>query len=160
MFPPMMTLPKAIVRSIMERFLQRHAGRLAGVLSGFDRVLFRGTLRSLSYVAGMDKFLGSQRVLYKDFARFAESLSDRIKAQAEAIARQQQRPYEYLGSPQASKEDRARAILERDGVCSVAWSLASVTACARTRSASGCTWCGNRVSACMCTFTLWTGNSV
>src|SRR5712692_3124771 len=116
MFPPMMTLPQAIGRSIMERFLQRHAGRIAGVLSGFDRVLFRGTLRSLSYVAGMDKFLGSQRVLYKDFGAFAERLSERIKVHAEAIARQQQRPYEYLGSPQISKEDRARAIRERDGI--------------------------------------------
>jgi hypothetical protein len=100
----------------MERFLQRHAGRISGVLSGFDRVLFRGTLRSLSYVAGMDKFLGSQRVLYKDFGRFAEGLSERIKVQAEAIAREQQRPYEYLGSPQVSKEDRARALAERDGI--------------------------------------------
>jgi hypothetical protein len=30
----------------MERFLQRHAGRLLGSISEFDRVLFRGVLRS------------------------------------------------------------------------------------------------------------------
>ena len=51
----------------MERFLQRNQGRITGVLSGFDRVLFRGTLRSFSYLNGMDIFLSSQHVLYKDF---------------------------------------------------------------------------------------------
>jgi hypothetical protein len=112
----MMTLPQAIGRSIMERFLQRHAARVSGVLSGFDRILFRGVLRSLSYLEGMDKFLGSQHVLYKDFGAFAERLSQQIKEHAEAIALREKRPYQYLGSPKISKEDRAREIMERDGV--------------------------------------------
>ena len=33
----------------MERFLQQRQDRITGVLSGFDRMLFRGTLRSISY---------------------------------------------------------------------------------------------------------------
>ena len=57
----------------MERFLQRHAGRISGVLSGFDRILFRGALRSLSYLSGADKILGNQHVLYKDFGAFARN---------------------------------------------------------------------------------------
>ncbi len=44
----------------MERFLKRHANRLLGSISGFDRVLFRGTLRSISYAQGLDYFMGSQ----------------------------------------------------------------------------------------------------
>lgn len=100
----------------MERFLQRHSGQLLGVLSGFDRVLFRGTLRSLSYLQGMDKFLGSQGVLYKDFGAFAERLSEQVKAQAEAIAQHHQRPLRYLESAQQSKEEIARAIMEKDGI--------------------------------------------
>lgn len=47
----------------MERFLARHSSRIAGIVSGFDRLLFRGTLRSISYVEGMDRFLASQRIL-------------------------------------------------------------------------------------------------
>ncbi len=42
----------------MERFLERHRGRILGVLSSFDRILFRGTLRSISYREGFDRFLG------------------------------------------------------------------------------------------------------
>jgi hypothetical protein len=100
----------------MERFLERHEGRILGVLSGFDRVVFRGILRSLSYAKGMDKFLGSQRVFYKDFGPFAERLSEQIKTQAETIAEQAGRPLRYLESAQQSKEDVARQILENDGI--------------------------------------------
>lgn len=100
----------------MERFIERHQDQIVGVLSGFDRVLFRGTLRSLSYLQGMDKFLGSQRVLYKDFGAFAQRLSDQVKAQAEALAQQHQRPLHFLQSPQVSKEEIARGIMERDGI--------------------------------------------
>ena len=56
----------------MQRFLERHQDRIVGVLSGFDRLLFRGTLRSISYLTGMDKFLNVHGVLYKHFGRFAE----------------------------------------------------------------------------------------
>jgi len=44
----------------MERFLQRHASRILGSLSGFDLVLFRGVLRSISYVQGLDYFMGTR----------------------------------------------------------------------------------------------------
>ena len=41
----------------MEQFLNRHNDSISGVLSGFDCILFRGTLRSISYVEGMQTFL-------------------------------------------------------------------------------------------------------
>jgi hypothetical protein len=100
----------------MERFATRHAGRITGILAGFDRMLFRGTLRSISYVEGLDKFLSSQHVLYKDFATYVQHLSDRLKTDAIALAAATGRPYEYLASAQRRKEDVARAIAERDGV--------------------------------------------
>jgi hypothetical protein len=38
----------------MERFLKRHQGRHSGSIAGFDRLLFRGILRSISYVEGLN----------------------------------------------------------------------------------------------------------
>ena len=61
----------------MKRFLERHSSRVSGTLSGFDRVLFRGTLRSIAHVSGLEVFLYSQRVLFKDFSAYVTSLSDR-----------------------------------------------------------------------------------
>ncbi len=100
----------------MERFVTRHGDRIVGILSGFDRMLFRGTLRSISYVEGVDKFLSSQHVLYKDFGPFAERLSTRLKAHAEAAAAAHGRPFHYVSSANVRKEDLARTIAAQDHV--------------------------------------------
>lgn len=100
----------------MERFLERHRARVIGTLSGFDRVLFRGTLRSLSYLAGLEAFLATHRVRYRDFAAYVEGLTQQIKARAQRIAEEQGRPYVYLASSTPSKEDIARDIAQRDGI--------------------------------------------
>ena len=70
----------------MERFIERYQDRVVGVLSGFDRMLFRGILRSICHVGGMDRFLSSQGVLYKDFGAYVNQLSDQMKDHAEAVA--------------------------------------------------------------------------
>src|SRR5216684_8752514 len=44
-------------RSAMKEFIARHAQGIAGVLSGFDRLVFRGTLRPISYPEGMMGYL-------------------------------------------------------------------------------------------------------
>jgi hypothetical protein len=100
----------------MERFVTRHGDRIVGILSGFDRMLFRGTLRSITYVEGLDKFLSSQHVLYKDFASYVQRLSERLKTHAIAVAAEAGRPFEYVASAQVRKEARARAIADRDGI--------------------------------------------
>jgi len=112
----MMMCWRLLGRVIMQRFLQRHQAEMIGVLSGFDRVLFRGTLRSLEYLRGFDAFLGAQGVLYKDFGQFVERLSDCVKAHARAFAERHARPLIYLQSAAVSKEDVARRIAERDGI--------------------------------------------
>ena len=100
----------------MERFLERHQNRVVGVLSGFDRVLFQGTLRSLSYLNGLEAFLATFRVLYKDFGSFWEGLSEQLKAHAHALAEKQGRPAQYLESSAVSKEKVAQEIRDRDGI--------------------------------------------
>ncbi|PYS26274.1 MAG: hypothetical protein DMF75_22400 [Acidobacteria bacterium] len=94
-------------RRVMKRFLERHHGRITGTLSGFDRVLFRGTLRSIAYVSGLEVFLYSQHVLFKDFGAYAESLSQRVVEHAKQTASQLNRPYQYLPSSKDSKEELA-----------------------------------------------------
>jgi hypothetical protein len=100
----------------MERFLERHQGRVIGVLSGFDRVLFRGTLLSLSHLNGLEAFLATHRILYKDFGGFCLRLSGEIKEHARAWAAQHDRPFRYLESSAVSKERIAQDIRDRDRV--------------------------------------------
>jgi hypothetical protein len=69
----------------MERFLKRREGRIKGIIAGFDRILFKGSLRSISSRRMMQIYLFSQHILYKDFGKWAEKLSDRIKEHAKAV---------------------------------------------------------------------------
>lgn len=100
----------------MERFLQRHQDRILGVLSGFDRVLFRGTLRSISYVKGFEIFLSSQHVLLKDFSCFVQSLSEQVKEHAKSVAIKHKRPFQYVAASTVSKEELVKSIIKRDGI--------------------------------------------
>jgi hypothetical protein len=100
----------------MERFVKRYADRIVGSIAGFDRILFRGNLSSICHVEGMDRFLSSQRVLYKDFSAFVQRFSKRVKERAEQIAKESGRPVIYLNSPKESKEDFVREIIERDQI--------------------------------------------
>jgi len=64
----------------------------------------------------MDRFLSSQRVLYKDFSTFVQHFSKQVKERAEQIAKESSRPLIHLRSPKESKEDFVRAIIERDQI--------------------------------------------
>jgi hypothetical protein len=100
----------------MEAFIQRHEQDVIGVLSGFDRLRFRGTLRSICYSEGLDRYLGAVGVRYKDFGAFAQGLSERLKDHARQLARQAGRPFEYLARSSEEKEKVAQEIARRDGV--------------------------------------------
>src|SRR6476619_2506168 len=103
-------------RRIMERFLTRHKDRIVGTITGFDRILFRGTLRCISHPDGMWVFLSSQRVLLKDYGQFVQRLSHEIGEHGKALAAEQRRPYQYLSSSAVAKEQLAREIMERDQI--------------------------------------------
>jgi hypothetical protein len=100
----------------MQGFIQRPAANVIGVLSGFDRVRLRGTLRWLSNLRGMYGFLQASRVLLKDFTRYAKGITEQIRQRTIADANQADRPVSYLTSSQESKEEIARRIAQRDGV--------------------------------------------
>lgn len=100
----------------MRRFLQQHADRISGVLSGFDRLRFRGTLRFLAHTQGMSTFLNYIGVLLKDFKTYAQGVTERIRTASEQVAKDRERPLIYLNSPNVSKEETARQIAQRDGV--------------------------------------------
>ena len=63
----------------MNRFLDTYSAKLFGVISGFDRLVLKGTLRPLSYPAGMMNFLYAKEVLLKDFGPYVEEVSEQLK---------------------------------------------------------------------------------
>lgn len=100
----------------MEEFLSRHADAVTGTLSGFDRLVFRGTLRMLAHRSGMMGYLWAMQVLLKDFASHAQALTRQLREASEELARRSVRPIRYLASSATSKEDIARQIARADGI--------------------------------------------
>jgi hypothetical protein len=98
----------------VKRFLRKHARKIRGVISCFDRVLFKGYL-PLSWAGAMEHFMHQQGLLVKDFKRFVQQASERVKVHAKQLARKAGRPYIYLTSP-IRKEQKAREIAARDGI--------------------------------------------
>jgi hypothetical protein len=100
----------------MNGFVQRHASSVIGVLSGFDRLLFRGTLRMLATAKGLMGYLWSTQTLLKDFGQWSEQLTAQAREGSEQAVRKAGRPIVYINDPSARKEDLARDIARRDGI--------------------------------------------
>ena len=100
----------------MNEFVQRHASKVIGMLCGFDRMLFRGTLRRLANVSGMSQWLWVKQVLLKDFGVWSRDLTERVREASEEGVRAADRPMRYLNDSSLSKEKLARQIAARDGI--------------------------------------------
>lgn len=94
----------------MKDFLQRYSNRVTGVLSGFDRIRFRGSLRTLMYGRAMTEFLWRVQIRLKEFKQYVLKVSDQIHQATERIGNASGRQLIYLESPKISKEDVALEI--------------------------------------------------
>lgn len=104
----------------MQSFIQRYADKVSGVLSGLDRIRFRGTLRRFSNVRGMASFLSEQSILLKDFLKWATGRTDVLKESTERLAEENSMPIRYVQNSSSRKEDLAKSSAgdrwERDGL--------------------------------------------
>ncbi|MGQ9636096.1 MAG: hypothetical protein ACUVXB_17875 [Bryobacteraceae bacterium] len=100
----------------MHEFIAKHGDKITGTLSGFDRLVFRGTLRSIAHDEGMMRYLWANQVLLKDFGSHVERVSQRLKEASLAEAEALGRPVKYLTSSQVSKEEIARGIAAKERI--------------------------------------------
>jgi len=99
-----------------QKFVERHADTVVCSIGCFDRVIFKGYLKSLSHPVGMMKFLARQGVLLKHFDRYVKTHTDRVVQNAKELCAEQQRQYRYLNSYRIDKEATARAIMKEEGI--------------------------------------------
>lgn len=100
----------------MNEFIARYTDKITGTLSGFDRLVFRGTLRLVNFVEGMWHYLHANDVLLKDFKSHVETVTERIKIASTAEAERLGRPVRYLNSSTIDKNDLARQIAKEDSI--------------------------------------------
>src|ERR1700689_2355196 len=76
-------------RNAMQQFIDKFEKDIQGVLSGFDRVLFRGTLPRLSYSEGMKMYLIQNKILCKHYEDHVKAVSRKVKKASLAPFQQQ-----------------------------------------------------------------------
>ncbi len=85
---------------------EKYADSLDGVLNCYDRVIIIGSLQPLCYARGMTKYLHVHGIRIFDYARWAESLTDQIRATAEAVAKENHLEIDYIRKKNFRQEDR------------------------------------------------------
>ena len=74
----------------MQEFIDKYRDQINGTLSGFDRLVFRGSLRRLNYgcwdanlkafvSTGMEQYLWQNKILFKDYFQHVKGLSQRLR---------------------------------------------------------------------------------
>jgi hypothetical protein len=111
----------------MRQFIEKYREQSVGVLSGFDRLVFRGSPRRLNQSAwdpsrnvmvalGMEQYCWQNHVLFKDYGGHVRRVSERVKNQALKPFRDQNLPVEFVRDNSVSKEELARKIAAQRGV--------------------------------------------
>ena len=93
-------------------FVAQHQAEVIGLLSGFDRLRFKGCLPQLYWPQTMEAYLNVKGLLFKEFKEFALNLTERIKAASLRIAELAGRPFRYLPSCLTRKETLARELIQ------------------------------------------------
>ena len=94
----------------MTEFTSKYAASIAGTLSGFDRLVFRGSLRRIAYPFGMSGYLWANRIPLKDFGAHVNDVSGRVKDASLRCVQEAGRTVRYLQSSRGDKEAIARSI--------------------------------------------------
>lgn len=88
----------------MRKFITLHQEKILGVLSGFDRLRFRGTVRRWAYPAGLEKLMGFLKVRLVDFDDFVQQTTRRFRAGVEEMAESAGLAVRHIQSPSVDKE--------------------------------------------------------
>jgi hypothetical protein len=100
----------------MDKLLsERYAEELDGVLSCYDRIVITGNLQPFCYAQGMTRYLYQHGIRIFDYAKFAEPLRERIRANAEALAEANGVKIEFIRKKDFRKESRVHQILKQRG---------------------------------------------
>jgi hypothetical protein len=90
--------------------------RVIGVLSGWDRLIFRGGCPWFMFLDGMFNWLLHLGIRLTEFSSWALAMSDALKRACLAEAERRGRPIHYLRSSHVAKDQFARQILRQDPV--------------------------------------------
>jgi len=111
----------------MLKFIEKFKSQIQGVVSGFDRLVFRGSLRRLNYgywdrerrvfvARGMEEYCWQNQILFKDYQDRVKKVSEQLKEQSLRPFREQELPVVFVRDPKVDKEQLAREEARKRGI--------------------------------------------
>lgn len=111
----------------MQQFIEKYRDQIVGTLSGFDRLVVRGSVRRLNYgswdsglgamvARGMEEYLWQNKILFKDYTAHVKTVSDRLKSASLKAYTDRKLPVIFLRSASADKDELARRIACERGI--------------------------------------------
>jgi hypothetical protein len=111
----------------MQQFIDRYARQIDGVLTGFDRLVFRGSLRRLHYgwwdanlrafvSTGMEQYLLQNKILFKDYFQHVKGLSQRLRNSSVKPFQEQGLPIIFERNPEIDKDELARGVASKRSI--------------------------------------------
>ena len=95
--------------------VERYEERIAGVLSCYDRVVITGTMPAVCYADGMTRFLYAHGIRVFDYPAFAQTLRDRVRDGAVALAAEAGVTIEHIAKSHIRKEEVVARVLDARG---------------------------------------------
>src|SRR6266849_1727794 len=111
----------------MQQFIEKYGSQILGVLTGWDRLVLRGSLRRLNYgrwdkhlqafvAKGMEEYLWQNKLLFKDYLQHVKQASERVKRESLEPFKRQNLPVVFLRSPSVNKDQLARQLAAARGI--------------------------------------------
>jgi hypothetical protein len=113
----------------MKTFVRQHEADIYGVLCGFDRIRFRGTLRSISFADGFFKYLCFLNILLKAFAAFLDGTGRKLKSATERLAKTTPAGKVVYLSGTRDKQQVVDELIRKHGIPSGFTGLIAVLSC-------------------------------
>jgi len=118
--------PASTQENARQQFIEKFGDRIEGVLSGFDRLIFRGSLRRLNYgrwdsslqapgAVGMEQYLWQNQILFKQYGDHVKRASERLKKESLRPFEQGKLPVVFWSSPKVDKDALARRLAAEKG---------------------------------------------
>ena len=99
----------------MELLIERYSKKIKGLLKCFDRLVITGTIPLLSNSRSMTSYLYQHEIRIFDYPKFAEQFRDKLKANAEKIAKENGIEIEFVSKAKNRKEKIISEKIEKKG---------------------------------------------
>jgi hypothetical protein len=111
----------------MQQFIEKYKEQIVGMLTGFDRLVFRGSLRRLNasffdptrqvmVAKGMEEYCWQNKILFKNYGDHVRRTSEKLKSRSLQPYRDAGIPIEFVRDTSVDKDKLAGGIATEKGI--------------------------------------------